>query len=110
MNEIKYNDQVTLGYETKPIYASSNVVTGTKYITHLYLLQGSSRYPLGTWYEKLDEDTIKYRFAEIMYSNRERQYGQQNTVLRKDLKPRRDRGTRRMSGSLEGGTKDPRSV
>lgn len=92
MIEIQYNDNVVLGYEHEPIYASANAITGTRFITKIYLVQGSHRYPLGHEDGKLDEETIKLRFAEVIGTERQRQYGQQGTLLRKDLTPVRDRG------------------
>lgn len=92
MEYIKYNEQVILGYEHEPIYASANAILGTKFRTKVYLIQGRSRYPLGTEDGKLDEETIKDRFTETIGIERERQYGQQTGMLRKELTPVRDRG------------------
>lgn len=88
MNLIQYNDQTTLGFEHVPILASSNVVTGTKYYTKIYLIQGSSRYPIGESDDQLDEFGVKELFSSTMNMYKERQYGTQRPLLRRDL-PRR---------------------
>lgn len=92
METFQYNDATKLGFKWTPIYASSNAITGTKFVTEIYLIQGSNQYPLGQFDGKLLEEDISFRFGEIIKQGQERSYGQQETVLRKNLQSRRDRG------------------
>lgn len=103
MFTVQVNSRTTLEYEHVPINHSANVVTGIKYFTKIYLPTGDGkRYFLGEADEKLDEEQVKARFEEIMYAKRERQYGTQRPLLRKDLSPISARGrvNRGIDGSI----------
>lgn len=91
MPKFMYSDNVELEYEHIPIIASANAITGTRYRTRLFIYSGQNKYTLGEFDGKLDEELIKLNFEEIIRTKQERQYGQQSTVLRKDLSPKRDR-------------------
>lgn len=89
----QYNDRVTLEYVHKPIYASANPITGARYVTTLWIHNDNgSKYELGEFNGKMDEDAVKINFEDMIRERHNAQYGQQTTVLRKELKPRRDRG------------------
>lgn len=98
--QIQYNEYTTLEYTHEPILASSNQLTGTKYITKLYLVEGNKKYMLGEWDEKLDEENIKLRFAESMNTRREQQYGSHRGMLRKNLPKQRSTLNRGIAGSI----------
>lgn len=92
MNEIQYNDFITLKYEYIPVYATASLSLGTKYKTKIYTVSRGNNYPIGEENGKLDEEMIKLRYEEMMTMNRERNYGQFTQTLRKDLTPIRERG------------------
>lgn len=88
MKEIDINDRVRVAYEYEPIYASANLITGTKYFTKLYILSNGNKYFMGEWDEKLDEDQIKARFTEHIKGKQEQQYGTRRSIFRRDLQPK----------------------
>lgn len=97
--KLEYND-TELEYEHIPIYASGNVLTGTKYYTKLYVLSNGGRYFIGEIDEKADEFTIKARVEELLNVYKERQYGTQRSIFRKELPKTRHKYNRGISGSI----------
>lgn len=71
------------------IVAPGNAFVGPRWRTTIFLVQGSSRYNLGSIDGKLSEDEVKVYIGEHMQQEHDRQYGQQTTLLRRELSPRR---------------------
>src|SRR5688500_320215 len=95
---VEINDRVEAFYEHVPIIASANPITGTKYLTKVWL----GNYLIGEVDEKLDDEQVKARVIELMQVNQERQYGTQRTLLRRDLPRRSQLGqtSRGITGSI----------
>lgn len=105
MHELQYNDNVILRYKYIPIGGSGNALVPQNYRTQIFLVSDGKNYDLGWMDGKLDEEDIKARVAETLRVNQERQYGtQQQTFLRRELTPRRERGAvgKRLFGETYG--------
>lgn len=105
MNTVIYNEHTTLAYEHERIIGSNNAITGPRYFTKVYLLTPTARYPMGQMDGQLDDEQVKMMFGETVRVNHDNQYGQQTTLLRKDLKPVRERGPAHLNprNSIYGG-------
>lgn len=66
-----------------------NSLTPARYRTKVYMWQGRSRYELGAIDGKLDEEAVETYLIDTLSTEQERSYGQQNTLLRRELAPRR---------------------
>lgn len=98
MNLMQYNDRVLIGYQHKPVVGSGNAMIGPRYRTTIYLMQGSQQYDLGEEEGKLSEEEIRMILNGIFTQEQERQYGQRGTLLRRELKPRREMIDQRTTG------------
>lgn len=83
----------------KKVAGSGNAIVGAKYRTHVYLMNGSSQYDMGWEDGKLDTEEVKARFEQIVRSNQERMYGQQGTLLRRELPRRREQASERVQSA-----------
>lgn len=91
MKQLKYNDETALEYEYIRIVGSGTPLNSTRYFTKVYLLSGTGKYQIGELDGEATEEEIKASFRDVVETSVDRKYGTQRPLLRRDLKPIRQR-------------------
>lgn len=101
MESVQLNE-TTIYYEHVAITASSNILTGAKWYTKIWVESYGHKYLVGEVDEKLDGEMVKLLFEEKIKGAQKVQYGQSRGFLRKNLSKKNTprTTTRGISGSV----------